>query len=364
MANSFPLLAQDNVSNNLEIGLQQHVFVFQNSSKALYNSSPTSLNLIYWRDLGNSSEIDASSALQNKDYRALTNKLYNYPLIGIYFSHLGNLNSKLGRAYTLGLATDISIWQKENNYFSIRPKLGLSYFTQKYNPIVNPNNDLIGSNFNINLALGFYYTIQVPIKTVKLGLEFNHYSNGAISKPNYGMNLFSGVIAYQIGPKLFPWVKSEKRELIAVFNESPKLHQFNIQVGGFSKQLSYKGTRFTGFHGAASYHIPVNAGLDFNTKLDISLDPSRKKELTAKGLNTPNNLRSGLSVGFTGHFHKFNLSANAGVYLYKPESELDAFWYQNYQIDYKINKNIYLFISLLAHTNTADFLSFGLGYTL
>ncbi len=366
LANSYPLTAQAYLPYNLEIGIHKNIFLHKINFPNEYNGFPLGLSIVYWRDLGTQQVKNDVEIIRLNKYKSLFNKMYNYPQVGLYFSYLTQMHEDLGSGYTLGATTDIGVWQKKSNYISIRPKIGLSFITKRYDKTNNTNNTYIGSFINLNIGFGVFYTIQAPIHTLKLGVELNHFSNGAIKFPNNGLNLASLGISYQFGSVLYPWVKSERMKLQEVYRSCivADTNHLKLQFSGFTKQYRANSARYFGVNFAAIYTRPLNLWVDAEAKLNLSIDPSRGAELTHLRKKASNNLRSGISFGFTNHIHRLDLYANAGVYIYKLDIDLDQFWFQNYQLDYKISKKMYTFVGITAHGKEVDFLEIGLGCRL
>lgn len=67
--------------------------------------------------------------------------------------------------------------------------MGLGISTSPYNPHNNADNEFIGSRFSMYIGLDAYLTHHLnPTTDIGLGLEFKHYSNGALDRPNKGAN--------------------------------------------------------------------------------------------------------------------------------------------------------------------------------
>ena len=66
---------------------------------------------------------------------------------------------------------------------------GLAYFTERYSPDRNPDNELIGAPLSIYIALGPYIAYRLPSQwELALGADFRHVSNGTVWRPNLGAN--------------------------------------------------------------------------------------------------------------------------------------------------------------------------------
>lgn len=365
---SFPLLSQENQKEvktyNLEVGFLQGIIIRTELFPDSKIKHPIGGDIIYWKDIPNHEKSQLDTFDIHK-VRNKTNILYNYPLVGPFASFLTNFDEKIGTAFSLGAAADIGLLQKGSSYLSFRPRLGAAYFTNSHDLVTNPDNVFIGSRINFHIQGDLYYTFQEPVNTFKIGIGVTHYSNGTTNLPNFGLNIFNIHAAYQFGPKLFPWDNAHKQELKEAFLLEPKTPSFFVQGGGFSKQFQGDfSTRFYGFKLAAGAVQKLNPYLDINAQALYFYDPSINRELEFWGFETVNNNRVGLSLGFGIEFHRFRFNSNAGIYVFKPEDELDQSWFQQYQISYTISPQFYVFGELFSHLADGDFTNFGIGYKL
>lgn len=373
---SFPLMAQDDIlepselhvnpykSYNVELGFQQNAVINHASLPKNYVNFPVGIDVIYWRDIALKGSDTPENVLKKQLYTPLTNTALNYPLIGVYGHVLTGLALDLGLPVTVGLATDIGLKQWGSSFWSIRPRLGLSYFTNKFDALTNPENLLIGSHLNLNFQLGTYLTFQEPINTLKVGLNLIHYSNGAINYPNRGLNLVNLSVAYQFGPRLFPWDEEERKVLNQAFLANNRKIHFWMHGGVFTKQIPQTNERFIGSHLAAGIFQELSLVWNANAKIHYSNDPSRTAEALGKGQTLEHPTRIAASAGLSFKMHRLRLNANAGIYLYKPERILDQAWFQNIQLDVLVSQRVFLFGGVTTHLGQADFMDFGVGYQL
>ena len=73
--------------------------------------------------------------------------------------------------------------------------VGASFRWKHYDPFENPDNIAIGSTVNIHFGANLYMKWKMAKRwDLDVGVEFNHFSNGASLFPNYGMNMVSGFV--------------------------------------------------------------------------------------------------------------------------------------------------------------------------
>lgn len=106
-----------------------------------------------------------------------------------YSSPLYPFPSSMGQMITPYGAMERPLASGNRFEVGYRMEQGVGVATTPYNPIKNPENELIGGRFSILVGLGFYADVKVsPHWTVGAQANFHHYSNGRTSEPNIGVN--------------------------------------------------------------------------------------------------------------------------------------------------------------------------------
>ncbi len=144
-------------------------------------------------------------------------QMYNYPSFGIGFytldfldgsDELGQPNALYG--YFMG---SFKRWNKLA--FNYDLGFGLSYNWNPYSRDINPWNMVIGSHNNVYIDAGV--NLAYPLGNhwdIEAGVSFSHFSNGASSIPNAGVNLFGTKFAvmYRFLPNRPEFIKIEVPE--------------------------------------------------------------------------------------------------------------------------------------------------------
>ena len=116
---------------------------------------------------------------------------WGYPRLerSIHFNAFGD-SEVLG--YAIGAAPGVGFYMYRAKRSSIILHLatGVAYLTGKYNPMTNPTNNAIGSNFNNTTQVKLSFeTPFVKNISLDIALCLTHYSNGLSSSPNSGINV-------------------------------------------------------------------------------------------------------------------------------------------------------------------------------
>lgn len=100
-------------------------------------------------------------------------------------------HSRIGRLLTLYGGFRRDLFRNDSGRWRIGYTLenGIGYCTNPYNKHTNADNEIVGSAWNIYIDLGFYTAIKVaPQWEIGFGVDYKHYSNSALDRPNKGAN--------------------------------------------------------------------------------------------------------------------------------------------------------------------------------
>ncbi len=124
---------------------------------------------------------------------------WGYPRLeqSIHFNVFGD-SEVLGYAIAAAPGVGFYIYRGKRSSILLRMAAGFAYLTREFNPLTNPTNNAIGSNFNNTTQFKLSYeTSIVKNFSLDIGLGLTHYSNGLSSSPNSGIN----VIGLHLGVK-------------------------------------------------------------------------------------------------------------------------------------------------------------------
>jgi hypothetical protein len=108
--------------------------------------------------------------------------------LGLGYTSFGNSDS-LGSAITLMPNIEFNAFRSER--LKVNVGMGGSYFTEKYDPVTNPNNQGITTDLAWSFRLFMYYEfLQKRKLDWRIGLGYSHHSNGHTRLPNQGVNSF------------------------------------------------------------------------------------------------------------------------------------------------------------------------------
>jgi hypothetical protein len=307
-------------------------------------------------------------------------QLFKYPNygIGIYMADFHN-PEEIGTPFAIYgfFNAPFKRWNKLT--FNYELGFGATFNWKSFNPVNNQYNISIGAgeSFYIDAGLNLQYNLTKKLD-LETGFSLTHFSNGALKKPNKGINT--------IGPKVslkynfadrphfikseIPKYEKENEWLITffggiknvIFEDATidiieKYEGLNFPVLGvstvFNKQVSYKSKLGIGmsvsYNGALDAQVAVeNNELDaldspFSDKLQVSIYPSYE-----------------LIV------NKVSLILQPSFYLYRKNLKNNTpVFHQRIGLKYHFSDNFFAGITLRDYDfQTSDFIEWNVGYRI
>ena len=290
---------------------------------------------------------------------------YKYPKVGLALVYYDYHNPVLGRSYAASVYISKPISRTARHDLSFRLGTGLAYFTQHYDLHDNRQNNFVSSALNATLQFRLEYDLALSQHLgLLLGLGLNHYSNGATSKPNYGINLptlLLGLNYHQQRPVPTATALAPDPDDIG--------HTFwNISTSLGSKQRS--GGDQTNY---LVNSVTLAAGRRVNRKsnllvglegfYDRSLLAALRDSASHPGEHLPDVKKAS---GFVGHellFGRLALVTHLGFYVYNPYKS-NGFFYERVGLKYQFTNLLFADIDLKAHRAIADVVEFKVGVKL
>ncbi len=296
-------------------------------------------------------------------------RAFNYPIIGAIFYYSGmGYNPYLGQAFALMPFINFPLYKHGNFTFGFRFALGAGYLTERFDRLKNYKNLAIGSHLNaaVNMMFEVRYRINYAL-TVSGGISLQHFSNGSLKLPNYGINtpLVNVGIAYRpwkensyIGDRFYPPVEPYE----AIVRRS--IH-FNIgALIGYKNMQAVVGENYLVYHLFENTMYQVSRKSQVGLGLDLSYDPSHIKILSDQGITVDNKfsiLRPGVNIAYELMMGKLGFIINLGYYLGGKEKSNGPL-YEKLSIQYNFTKNFFATVMLKVHWGRADYIGWGLGY--
>lgn len=283
------------------------------------------------------------------------NKLWRDSRFGasLFFSDLGD-NQLGGFAYAVYPFIEIPFFSTTHHQINYRIGAGLAYLSSAFNPQDNYYQIAIGSHINIHVhySISYRYRLNdnIPLSLLA-GLNFNHFSNGGMEKPNLGFNLITARLGalYELGGSRIPLPES------IAFQQSEKLH-FHVYSGvALTKNFVYDTKYYlaTNVQVFANWRFsPKRAwGLGVDIVCDNAIPYFYEDTLQLK---LKNKLRSGIFISQQVFFtQSFIFDMQLGFYMYNPKS-IDGFMYERLGFRYFVTEHFSVGFAVKAHAAVAN----------
>jgi len=295
-------------------------------------------------------------------------RAFAYPMIGLSFLYTGlGKSPELGSAFSLFPFIDFPLVRYKNFSLNFRFGLGAAYLTRPFNRLTNYKNLAIGSHINASANMMFQVRYKLNGRlTLSLGAGLQHFSNGSLKLPNYGLNVpaINAGVAYRLA--------RENRSISDRFIPPTEpysavlRHSIEFDIGvslGWKNMKAVLGKNFMVYHLYENTFFPVLRKSKWGFGLDFSYDESHIKILESHGVDASNKLkiiRPGINAAYMLVLSKLGFIINLGYYLGGQEKSNGPF-YEKISFQYKFTKDFYANVMLKVHWGRADYIGWGLG---
>jgi len=261
---------------------------------------------------------------------------------------------------------------RKKNVIEVGLATGLTYNLEPYDEESNPNNDAIGSPFaiyfNLNFGASFKMTREMDLL---YGVDFTHFSNGRVTTPNYGFNMYGlnlGIRYHYNADQKFVDKDVYSNKLLPARFDRPKtsknikLNENSIEVylaGGTVQNEEDKGTdkRYGVFSGVIDYRYKFNtmhavtAGFDYFFDQSLEVNYPETKDQTSLAAH----------LGYDFMFGRMAIRLQLGAYLGDDKGKSSTYLRPAFRYD--ITDWFFAQLGLKTRdTSRADWVEFGVGF--
>ena len=258
--------------------------------------------------------------------------------------------------------------------------LGLTFNWKRFNPITNQYNIAIGAGETvyINAGIGFEYLFLSRYR-IGFGVSLEHYSNGALKKPNYGINTIAPrvSVAYSLENKNQPFIQQEitpnEKRVTLLTTVYTGLKNVLFDTLNLSLKKRYNGVYFgvfglqTLFTYQISHKSRIGAGIsisyDGSVNARIAIDNG---EIEPVDLPVNEQIRLSIYPSYELVMNRFSLLIQPGIYIYRKQfSHQVPTFYQRIGLNYQIGKHLVTGVNLRAYNfYISDFIEWHIGYKM
>jgi Lipid A 3-O-deacylase (PagL) len=289
---------------------------------------------------------------------------YKFPKIGLALTYYDFHNPVLGYVFSASPYISKSISRGPKHDFSFRLGAGLAYLTNPYNQETNHKNTIASSALNATLQFRFEYDYALtPHLGLLVGAGLNHYSNGATTKPNFGVNLPSVVLGLNY---------HQQRPVPTVNANAPAPAEVGRTFFNVSTSLGFKQRTEGDKQKYLVHSVTLAVGRRMNRKSNLLLglegfnDRSLKATLndtTRAGGPQPDVKKAGIFVGHELLFGRLAFDSHLGFYVYAPYKSSTPY-YERLGLKYHFTNLLFGAVDLKIHRGAADVIEFKIGAKL
>lgn len=310
----------------------------------------------------NGIEIDLIKQTQgDKEWQ----KAYGLPETGLSLSfwNYGNPD-ELGYGTAIIPYIDFPMAWGRKLSLDLRFGWGLSYISEKFDYEDNYKNLTIGTNINYAILVFPHFRYRFSERVAAgAGFGLTHFSNGALQMPNLGINIASASVAvhYSFGKS----IENTYSKDTVKFGTLPYWTFYG--AAGLKEKYPVMGPKYAAFTFFADRSFQVTRKSAFGGGVDIFYDQSDMVVLEEEEEGKDLPLSEAVKVGIHGSYElcisRLSFTFNIGTYLYANVTTYGRV-YNRIGTRYKINDRWFACLNLKTHYGKADYVEYGIGYTI
>jgi hypothetical protein len=289
---------------------------------------------------------------------------YKYPKVGLALVYYDYHNPVLGQSYAATVYISKAFYRTIRQDLSFRLGTGLAWFTNPFDIQHNRKNTIVSSALNatLQMRLEYDYALSQHIGLL-LGLGLNHYSNGATTKPNFGVNMPTVVLGLNY---------HQQRPAPTVAYLAPTPPDVGQSFFLLSMSLGYKQLDIGDYTKSSVSSATIAVGRRINRKSNLvaGVEGFYDRSLLAAQRDTARNQdklvdvkKAGVFLGHELLFGRLAFISHLGLYVYNPYKS-NSFYYERLGLKYQFTHVIFGAIDLKVHGGTADVIEFKAGVKL
>jgi len=314
---------------------------------------------------------------------------YRYPKYGVGY-YMGNMNgivlgsdtmfASLGKPAALYAFFSAPMYRGKRLVASYGISAGMSYIFNAYDPEHNPFNLLIGSRNNAYLGLSVDVSFLLPGRSaLATGVSFQHFSNGSYRKPNKGVNLISGTLAYQWSA----YKNRDKSYLPIARPEWTPSFEWSMFLGsgvrmldtGFDKQNPRENKRWWCLTLSTVAYRQVNFRRKWGAGVDVYYYEwgdyvknyrAANDEIKPHSKFSSNNFTIGIYAAHEVGYKRLWMVTDLGFYPLPRvgDSPSSLFIYERVGLRVELTDRLFVGVAIKAHGAKADFTEWSTGYRI
>jgi len=317
----------------------------------------------------------------NQTYgKNLWEQFYNYPQWGIGLSVYDFYNpEEIGNPIALYgfFNAPFKRWDRLTLNYEIG--FGATFNWRHFDPVSNSNNIAIGAgeSFYIDAGMNLQYNLTKHFD-IETGFSLTHFSNGALKKPNFGLNTIAPKISikynfydrHEFIKHEISEYRAEKKWIVSMFIGGTNVIFDSVNV---DIQEKYEGVSFpvVGITSTLNWHIwrksKIGIGMAFTYNGSVNAQVAiNNNELDVKDGLFTDKLQISIFPSYEFVVHRFSLILQPAFYLYRKNlANQTPVFHQRIGLKYHFSKDFFVGIILRDYKfHVSDFVEWNIGYRI
>ncbi len=292
-------------------------------------------------------------------------RIYHYPEIGVNLFYIALSNpTQLGDGMAISPFINFNLNHGKRFHLKMRWTTSVGYMTKKFDRLENHKNTVIGSHFNMyaNLRFNADYDLTDKLR-IEMGLGMSHFSNGASSMPNLGINIptLDLGLGYHFNTK-------NVKLVLDTFSIPAKTSRLAFYAGAGVNSIDPPGSqRYGAYTLSANYERKRGNKNRWSGGAEISFNSSYiaefRQDTTVHMTSDLQNLQVGIKAGYALIIGRLFIPIEMGGYIYSMKKSNGPLFHR-IGTRVQVNDHLVVGVTLKTHWAKADFFELCLGYTL
>ncbi|MCB2409545.1 acyloxyacyl hydrolase [Hymenobacter lucidus] len=290
---------------------------------------------------------------------------YKYPKVGLALVYYDYHNPILGKSYAATVYINKQFYRTARQELNFRIGTGIGFFPTRFDPETNHRNNIVSSRLNATLQMRMEYDVAVaPQYGLLLGVGLNHYSNGATTKPNFGINL----------PTVFLGLNYHQQRPFRPLSTAPTARPDDVGRNflDFSTSIGFKQRNESDRRKYSVQSVSAVVGRRINRKSNLLLGAEgfydrsllvQLRDTSRSGEQLPDVKKAGVFVGHELLFGRLAFVSHLGFYVYNPYKS-NKFYYERLGLKYHFTEQLWGAVDLKVHRGAADVVELKVGVKL
>ena len=309
--------------------------------------------------------LGVCTRMWSKDESENWKLFWRSPYFGLKFGYEHITSKIVGERFALGAFIEVPFAATRHWEFLSFLDFGMSYLTNTYDSVTNPDNMFIGSHHNALISLGLQADWHLPNVVLYSQLAFSHSSNGTLQLPNKGVN----ILRLELGAKIrFPEGNQSagtQRTVVpdAVVNDPRRNSIFLNLSPVYNSSRKTWDHHFSGSASIGYRRMGWGKVFAYGGGVDLMYDSSLE---LAQEPHSPTNDFAVSAYGLLeAYWGRFSLRGAVGYYAWRG-SDFALPFYERIGVYYSFGKRVrqYVGASIKAHAAHAQFLEWTYGISI